>query len=260
MALQVLTRFPTPATTAAARGTYVFVGATNDVGGINPASLRLLVNGQVAYADGAFDRPVYDGEVLLTNNYAAIRVQPRREFDPGQAVEIVLDLTDDQFPPVSTLHDVFGFTVATEPPTLVNAAVLAPCQLRFVTAYPDAYLDAFRQLLGTGLSPDPRLVTSVAAYRLEQSSARPLGVPLQLPPPLDLLARDLAPLMPLDAQLQALLPLWDGALTGLRALGVGPQTIETLRRAMASGYPQNRVGAACGATLLAGAFYAAQGL
>jgi hypothetical protein len=259
MTIQILTRFPNQVT-GAARQTYIFVGASNAVGGIAFDTLRMTVNGEVAFEHGEFRRPDYDGELLLTANYVALRVQPRREFDYSEAVTVETTITNDTIPVSETLTDSFIFTVLDRPPTIVNTAQLAPCQLRFVTPYPDAYLDQFRQILGNGLSPNPRLVTQVAAYRLEASVSRPLVVPLQLTVPTNLVDRDISPMQPLDLALQEKLPLWEPALRSLQGLGVGPGTVDTLRRAMNSGYPHNRIGAAIGATLLAGAFYAAQGV
>jgi hypothetical protein len=257
--LQIITRFPSANTVTAARSTYIFIGATNTVGGISPTTLRITVNGAIAYHNGAFSTPDFTGEVLLTNTYAAIKLQPRREFAYLEQVTVVTELTDNQVPPVNTLTDTYSFYVTDRPPTVANSLTVAPCQSRMMSAFPDPYIDAFRQAIISSLTPNTALAPQAAVYRLDESLSQALETSLQVTVPTNLLDRDLIPLLTSDMLIQNQMVLWPLALQNLNSIGIGPRTTSALNDAMQSAYPHNRVGAACGAVLLAAAFYAAMG-
>ncbi len=261
MTLAIITQFPQPASTDVARDTYIFVGASNTLTGIDSQTARITVDGIVAYygRDG-FSRPNFRGEVFQTNTYLAIKVQPRRKFAPGAQVTVRVELTNDVRPATQTVDTTYTFGIVSKKVTVVNASQLSAAQRRMATPFTGwPYLDSFRQALGSTLTPNTRLVTSVAAFRLSQAPLQALAVPLVLPEPPLFTDQDLRPLSALTSILPALNGMWEPALAELRQLGVGPQTLDTLRRSMGSEYPQNQVGAVCGAVLLGAAFLDAQG-
>ena len=258
MTISILTRFPKNDSIDVARNTYIFIGAYN-LEGLNADTLKVSIGETVVYENREFALPEYDGHVVLTNSYAAIKIQPRRYFPFSEKVEVTTRLSNIAVPPSEYLTDTFSFVTVPQLNTVVNQSVLAPSQIRLMKFFPRTYLEQLRQILVDGLSPKFQLAPLAAAYRLNLSLNKALIGPLILNLK-DLLDVDLLPIDALDVSLQKYSMLWEPALKELQALGVGPATIGTLRRGLLSGYPQNRVGAICGAVLLGADFLQVAGL
>ena len=239
---------------------YTLYLAASHPNGFNVHRLALQVDGVAVYTpDVGFSYPDWTGQLTVASNFVSIRATPRRQASPGAQIQVRCTFVSAGTPS-ETLVDTFSFR-ARKPRTHINVEELSSSQQRMLRQFPFSALDQLRQLVGTALSPDPRLVALAVPYRLARSSVSPLGASLsnvqadQAFEPGELYTLDRA-----DTQLLRLLGVWERALGELKSLGLGEQSALMLRRAMESGWPQNRVGAVCAVTLLAAAFLDAQGI
>ncbi len=258
MSITILSRFPSNEQIHVLRNTFIFIGVTN-AEGISPDTLRVVVGDDTAYEHKNFIKPDFNGEVVITDNYASIKIIPRRYFEYKEKVIVTATLSNNTAPPSEFLTDQFFFYTQAKLPFFINDEKLAPSQIRFMNPFPTTYLENLRQILRNTLSPNLDSSTVAIAYRLSQSVVKTLIVPLNLT--VEILEDvDLNPLNITDTQLQKFSTLWENGLTELANLGVGPKTLDSIRRGYDNSYPQNRVGAACAVVLLAADYLQLQGL
>ena len=271
MTITILSRYPEPDTTVGQK-THVFVSAES-LDGFDPTLLTLTVQSEAVY-DGAlgfvtmpggtpdgsagFMKPGWTGKVTITPTHIALRAEPRRLFNNRTRVTVEASFSLPR-PLITTVVDTWNFYIVEPSRTHMTIRQLSPAQRRMNQPFPLSCLDQYRQVLGATLSPDGSLASQAAAIRLDQSISRPLLGVVKIATPAPLHPEELSRVGPTNQQLSAFTGLWETALQELRGLGVGPQTLETLKQAMKSDSPLNRVGAACGAVLLGAAFLDFQG-
>jgi hypothetical protein len=268
--ITVLAQHPEP-DAIMGRDTDIFVAASS-TDGFGPSLLKVVIDDVVVFdgqegfgrtgaaMDGSdgFVRPDWDGRITLTPLDVAIRIFPRRLFDNN--AEVVVTATFAPPPPLTgTTASTWSFRIVDREHTRLTAAQLSPAQRRLNLPFPLSALDHYRQLLGSTLTPDPSLVSQAAVFRIEQSCCRPLLGMLQVAPPFRFKDGELLRLSSITTALTGFTGLWEQALRELGSLGIGPQTLGVLRRAMKEGGPMDQAGAVCGAVLLAAMFLEFQG-
>lgn len=225
----------------------------NAPSGLIMSSLVITVGDDIAYSNGAFNRPGYSGTVvsIAEGNYATARVTPRRPFLYGVSAFASVQISSAAY---SGAEKDITFYVQDAAGTLVNSTIKT-------TAVDSTYLnqpatDVFRRILQstiTGIA-SPSFLLSLC-YRLQNCSLRCLGRLLpfakegfnEVP---NARASDVGSTDPASLALIQVQPLWAAVLSELEIVGVDAGTLVLISNAQQSPYPSEIVGAAVASVLL----------